>query len=131
MNPTALSPAAAGPREGRERAGSAGRLRIAGPLILVGSALVVLTWALAYGGAAEPLAIGDPGPLVRWGLPVAKLLVNLSAAGLVGVLVLVAPHHGDSSERSPSERSTVPPGCCPPIRRGEPDDVSTRSAPRV
>ncbi|WP_251455382.1 cytochrome c oxidase assembly protein [Microbacterium sp. Marseille-Q6648] len=57
-------------------------------MILVGSALVVLTWALAYGGAAEPLAIGDPGPLVRWGLPVAKLLVNLSAAGLVGVLVL-------------------------------------------
>ncbi|MCH6230448.1 bifunctional copper resistance protein CopD/cytochrome c oxidase assembly protein [Microbacterium sp. CFH 31415] len=62
-------------------------LRAAGPVILVVSALVVLIWALAFGGGAAPLAIGDPGPVARWGLPTVKLVVNLSAAGLVGALV--------------------------------------------
>ncbi|MET0297587.1 MAG: cytochrome c oxidase assembly protein [Microbacterium sp.] len=61
--------------------------RATGPAILVVSALVALVWGLAYGGGAVPLAIADPGPVVRWGLPIAKLLVNLSAAGVVGVLV--------------------------------------------
>ncbi|MGN8553373.1 UNVERIFIED_CONTAM: bifunctional copper resistance protein CopD/cytochrome c oxidase assembly protein [Microbacterium sp. SLM126] len=63
-------------------------LRAAGPVILVASALVVLVWALAFGGGAAPLAIGDPGPIARWGLPVAKLFVNLSAAGMAGALVV-------------------------------------------
>jgi putative copper resistance protein D len=62
-------------------------LRVAGPVILVGTAVVVLVIALAYGGGAAPLVIADPGPIARWGLPVAKLFVNLSAAGVVGVLV--------------------------------------------
>ncbi|KAA9154161.1 bifunctional copper resistance protein CopD/cytochrome c oxidase assembly protein [Microbacterium lushaniae] len=59
-----------------------------GPVILVASALAALVWGLAYGGGAAPLLLGDPGPLVRWGLPVATLGVNLSAAGMVGSLVL-------------------------------------------
>jgi putative copper resistance protein D len=63
-------------------------LRAVGPAILVAAALLTLFWALAYGGGAAPLAIGDPGPLARWGLPVSKLFVNLSAAGMVGALVL-------------------------------------------
>jgi putative copper resistance protein D len=62
-------------------------LRAAGPAIVIVSALVVLLWALAFGGGAAPLAIADPGPIARWGLPLAKLVVNLSAAGMVGVLV--------------------------------------------
>ena len=62
-------------------------LRAAGPVILVVTALVVMAWALAYGGGAAPLALGDPGPFVRWGLPTAQLFVNLSAAGMAGVLV--------------------------------------------
>ncbi|MBW9109474.1 bifunctional copper resistance protein CopD/cytochrome c oxidase assembly protein [Microbacterium trichothecenolyticum] len=62
-------------------------LRAAGPVILVVAALVVMVWALAFGGGAAPLAIADPGPFARWGLPTAKLFVNLSAAGMVGVLV--------------------------------------------
>ncbi|WP_426322669.1 cytochrome c oxidase assembly protein [Microbacterium sp. E-13] len=62
-------------------------LRAAGPAILVVAALAVMVWALAFGGGAAPLAIADPGPLVRWGLPTVKLIVNLSAAGMVGVLV--------------------------------------------
>ncbi|MFB7892049.1 cytochrome c oxidase assembly protein [Microbacterium sp. NPDC056044] len=62
-------------------------LRAVGPAILIVAALAVMAWALAFGGGAAPLAIADPGPFVRWGLPTAKLLVNLSAAGMVGVLV--------------------------------------------
>ncbi|TDN91124.1 cytochrome c oxidase assembly protein [Microbacterium sp. BK668] len=62
-------------------------LRAAGPVILLASALVALAWGLAFGGGAAPLVIGDPGPLVRWGLPTVTLAVNLSAAGLVGALV--------------------------------------------
>lgn len=62
-------------------------LRAAGPAILVVAALVVMVWALLFGGGVAPLALGDPGPFVRWGLPVARLFVNLSAAGMVGVLV--------------------------------------------
>ena len=66
----------------------AGRaLRVAGPAILLGTALVALVWGLLVGGGAAPFAIGDPGPLVRWGLPTATLVVNLAAAGMVGSLV--------------------------------------------
>jgi len=63
-------------------------LRVAGPVILVAAALVALLLGLAYGGGAAPLVTGDPGPVVRWGLPAAKLVVNLTAAGMVGSLVL-------------------------------------------
>ncbi len=62
-------------------------LRAAGPAILIVVALVTLIWGLIVGGGAAPFAIGDPGPLVRWGLPTAALAVNLAAAGMVGALV--------------------------------------------
>ncbi len=62
-------------------------LRAAGPAILFAAALAALVWALVFGGATAELALGDPGPVVRWGLPVAKLCVNLAAAGMVGTLV--------------------------------------------
>jgi len=63
-------------------------LRLAGPAILIGAALVAVLLGLAFGGGAAPLVVGDPGPVVRWGLPVVKLLVNLTAAGMIGSLVL-------------------------------------------
>ncbi|MGP3533683.1 cytochrome c oxidase assembly protein [Microbacterium sp. RD1] len=63
-------------------------LRLAGPAILAVVAVAVLVWGLAYGGGATPLVLGDPGPVVRWGLPVATLAVNLTAAGMIGSLVL-------------------------------------------
>ncbi|GAA5195568.1 cytochrome c oxidase assembly protein [Microbacterium jejuense] len=62
-------------------------LRAVGPALLVVTALAAMVWALAFGGGAAPLAIADPGPFVRWMLPTVTLLVNLSAAGMVGVLV--------------------------------------------
>lgn len=61
--------------------------RGAGPAILAVTALVALIGGLAFGGGADELQLGDAGPIVRWGLPTAKLAVNLGAAGMVGVLV--------------------------------------------
>ncbi|WP_367734467.1 cytochrome c oxidase assembly protein [Microbacterium sp. LMI1-1-1.1] len=63
-------------------------LRVAGPVLLVVVSLVAVIAGLAYGGGAAPLLIGDPGPVVRWGLPVATVVVNISAATMVGSLVL-------------------------------------------
>ena len=62
--------------------------RVAGPAILVVAALATLIAGLAYGGGAAPQLLLDPGPVVRWGLPIVTLAVNLSAAALVGSLVL-------------------------------------------
>jgi len=39
-------------------------------------------------GAAAPLALGDPGPVVRWGIPVVKVLLDLFCAVTIGVLAL-------------------------------------------
>ena len=63
-------------------------LRLLGPIILLGFAVVALLAGLAFGGGAAPQLALDSGPIVRWGLPIAKMLVNISAAGIVGTLVL-------------------------------------------
>jgi len=64
-------------------------VRIAGPaLLLVAAALVALLAALAFGGGSAAPLLNDPGPVVRFGLPIAKLAVNLGAAGMIGSLVL-------------------------------------------
>ena len=63
-------------------------LRVAGPVVLVVVALLALLAALAFGGGASAPLLADPGALVRYGLPITKLLVNLSAAGMIGALVL-------------------------------------------
>ncbi|GAA1702384.1 cytochrome c oxidase assembly protein [Microbacterium sediminicola] len=63
-------------------------LRAVGPATLAVVALAVMVVALAYGGGATPLVIGDAGPVVRWGLPAMTLATNLSAAGMVGSVVV-------------------------------------------
>jgi cytochrome c oxidase assembly factor CtaG/putative copper export protein len=64
--------------------------RIVGPAALLAVAFAALLVSLAYGGGANaPIAI-DPGALVRYGVPVATMLVDLSASGLIGSLVLCA-----------------------------------------
>ena len=63
-------------------------LRIAGPVILVGAAVLAVLAGLAFGGGAAPNLLLDPGPVVRWGLPVVKTLSNLGAAAMLGSLVL-------------------------------------------
>jgi cytochrome c oxidase assembly factor CtaG/putative copper export protein len=63
-------------------------VRVFGPAVLIVVALVATVAALAYGGGAAPQLIQDPGAFSRWGLPIAKLFVNLGAAGMIGSLVL-------------------------------------------
>jgi len=56
-------------------------------LILSASALVgvaVLVASLSFGRGAAPLPFEDPGAFVRWGLPMTKMVYNLSAAVTVG-----------------------------------------------
>lgn len=63
-------------------------LRAVGPVILIVVAVAVAIWALVHGGGIGATALVDPGPAVRWGLPFAKLAVNLSAALMLGSLAL-------------------------------------------
>ena len=63
--------------------------KIVAPATLVLASLVALFASLAFGGGADPLLLVDPGAVVRYGLPVSKLLVNLAGAGTLGSLVLV------------------------------------------
>lgn len=62
--------------------------RLAGLAILVVSAAAGLIAALIVGGGAVPPKLLDPGPVVMWGLPAAKLIANLGAAAMLGSLVL-------------------------------------------
>ena len=62
--------------------------KIAIPALTVLVALAVLLAALAFGGGSRTPALGDPGVVVRVGLPIAKLLVDLSAATMIGSLAL-------------------------------------------
>lgn len=63
-------------------------LRVIGPAALLLAAVAAMNAALAFGGGAAAPLLADPGALVRWGLPAATLVVNLSLAGTVGALVL-------------------------------------------
>ncbi|CAM5434237.1 cytochrome c oxidase assembly protein [Leifsonia shinshuensis] len=63
-------------------------LRVIGPAVLLAAALVSVVAALAFGGGAAAPLLLDPGALVRWGLPISTLVVNLALSGTVGALVL-------------------------------------------
>lgn len=62
--------------------------RIAGPGVLLLAAFVSLLVALVVGGGADAALIADPGAVVRFGLPIARMLVDLSAAATIGGLAL-------------------------------------------
>ena len=63
-------------------------LRQSTPALVLAVACGALLAALFYGGGAAPLAIGDPGAAVRFGLPLVTVIVYLSAATTIGALVL-------------------------------------------
>ena len=65
-------------------------VRIAAPAALLLVAFISAIAALQFGGGAAPELIADPGPAVRYGLPIAKLMVNLGAAGTLGALAVAA-----------------------------------------
>ncbi|HBB39509.1 MAG TPA: copper transporter, partial [Candidatus Aquiluna sp.] len=66
--------------------------------LVVVAGLVSVIAGLEVGGGADPLQFSDPGPVVRFGAPFAKLIMNFSMATAVGSLVLSA-YAADSKER--------------------------------
>ncbi|WP_431826333.1 cytochrome c oxidase assembly protein [Microbacterium algeriense] len=62
--------------------------RVAGVVLLLAAALVAVILALLVGGGAEPPLLQDPGHFVLWGTPIAKLVMNIAAAVMLGSLVL-------------------------------------------
>jgi cytochrome c oxidase assembly factor CtaG/putative copper export protein len=71
--------------------------------------LAMLLSLVAAGGAPEPVPAGlpDPGPVTGWGVPLARLAFDLSAAGVVGALVtaLLLPAAGFSATAAPALRA--------------------------
>ena len=64
---------------------------LARPLGLAAVAgLVAAVLAALLTGAVAPLALADPGPLVRWGVPLVSTLSTLAASAAVGLLGLAA-----------------------------------------
>jgi putative copper resistance protein D len=61
--------------------------RVASPALLTAAAIAALFAALAIGGGAAPEA-RDPGAIVRYGLPLAQLVVDLATSLTLGTLVL-------------------------------------------
>ncbi len=51
--------------------------------------MLCLLGGLAFGGGAAAPLLADPGAVVRYGLPISKLMVNVGAAGTIGTLVMV------------------------------------------
>jgi cytochrome c oxidase assembly factor CtaG/putative copper export protein len=66
-------------------------------LVAAGSLAALLAALILFGGAA-PFPFSDPGPVVRWGTPVAKLVMNLAMATTIGTLVFAA-YAANSEER--------------------------------
>jgi cytochrome c oxidase assembly factor CtaG/putative copper export protein len=62
--------------------------RVSGPAVLLLVAFVALLAALSFGGGANPGIAFDPGAVVRYGVPISKLVVDLSIAVSLGSLAL-------------------------------------------
>ncbi|MDR6416398.1 cytochrome c oxidase assembly protein [Pseudarthrobacter sulfonivorans] len=70
-------------------------------LALLVAGILSLVWAYSYGGGADGGLLDRAGPAVTWGLPTAKLVLNLGTAGTIGALVLavfVLPRGGTAYE---------------------------------
>ncbi|WP_430591778.1 cytochrome c oxidase assembly protein [Humidisolicoccus flavus] len=63
------------------------KLRLIAPLMVLSVAVVVLLAALEFGGGAAPLTFGDAGPVVRYGIPLTKVVQQLGFAAMLGGLV--------------------------------------------
>ena len=68
----------------------------AGLVATLGVLLAVLV-GLAIGGGAAALQFSDPGPVIRFGVPLAKALMNIAMAISIGSLVFAAFAANDKS----------------------------------
>ena len=56
----------------------------------IGAGVIALIIGLVLGGGAAAVELADPGAVVRYGQPIAKLILNFSMAVSVGTLVFAA-----------------------------------------
>ncbi|NLX00282.1 MAG: bifunctional copper resistance protein CopD/cytochrome c oxidase assembly protein [Actinomycetales bacterium] len=80
-----------------------------GPVLggALGLGLLTLVIGLLVTGATDPPRIGDPGPIVRWGLPVLSLTWQVAAAttvGLTGLAAFLMPERGSTDRRATAMR---------------------------
>ena len=79
-----------------------------GPVAVVTlSALVVTLVAASLSGVLAPLVLDDPGPVVRWALPLTRVVSDLASATTLGLLVLAAflvPERRDTERRQQASR---------------------------
>lgn len=62
-----------------------------GPVaVITVSGLVVTLVAASLAGVLAPLVLDDPGPVVRWALPLARVVSDISSAATLGLLILAA-----------------------------------------
>lgn len=76
--------------------------------VVLVAAMIGMTAALVYGGAAAPRQVADPGTLVRWGLPVVETVHNIAMTVVMGGLLLaigVVPRFADRSRKRPPRNS--------------------------
>ena len=58
--------------------------------VAIGAALLAIVPAALLTGAVAPLALADPGPIVRWGVPVVDAVATIASVTVVGLLGLAA-----------------------------------------
>jgi putative copper resistance protein D len=68
-------------------------------IVFVASLLTATTLALIVGGGAKPFVLLDPGELVRWGLPMARAIMNVAMATAIGALVVAAFVFAEASKQ--------------------------------
>ena len=61
------------------------------PAVVLGlPALLAVAIFAALGGAVAAYAIGDPGPMARWSVPIGRVLRDVGACGTIGFAILGA-----------------------------------------
>lgn len=63
-------------------------IRVFAPAVLIAGGVIALLIGMQVGGAGAERPLLDPGTVVRYGVPMARMLVNLSGGVLVGTLIL-------------------------------------------
>jgi cytochrome c oxidase assembly factor CtaG/putative copper export protein len=101
MSHEASAPPSSTPAPGGTEGGRPPLVGWAVPVTATIVALLVAVPAASLSGAAAPLALGDAGPLVRWGLPVVRIVHDLAAALTIGLLLVAAflTREGTSTRR--------------------------------
>ncbi|QGQ20642.1 copper resistance protein CopD [Cellulomonas sp. JZ18] len=83
--------------------------RAGAPAVLAVTGALAALVGVAFSGTAAAVALGDPGVVVRWGLPVVETLTELAGALALGALVLavcVLPRRASAAAETPA--ATVP-----------------------